>query len=80
MTPVLSNPSSLTPVLTDPRPPDSSRDPQGGYSTRREMCMAFVTYFPRSPLSGCSSQPHVGDFLMHAMGVQSVDVAGLRLP
>lgn len=29
----------------------------GGFSTEEEMCLAFLTYYPRTNLSGCYSRP-----------------------
>ena len=52
---------------------------QGGFSTMNEMCLAFITYFPRTPLTDCGSKSHVGDFL-RSMAVQSVEFAGQTLP
>ncbi|KAH1015716.1 hypothetical protein HUJ04_007058 [Dendroctonus ponderosae] len=34
----------------------------GGYSTREEMCLSFVMYYPRTELSGCYSIPPVKYF------------------
>ena len=52
---------------------------QGGFSTRNEMCLAFITYFPRSPLTFCTSKPHIGEFL-HSMDVGAVSVGGISMP
>ena len=43
------------------------------------MCLAFITYFPRSPLTFCTSKPHIGEFL-HSMDVQAVSVGGIGMP
>ncbi|KAL1497332.1 hypothetical protein ABEB36_008314 [Hypothenemus hampei] len=34
----------------------------GGYSTREEMCLSFVLYYPRTDLAGCYSIPPVKYF------------------
>ncbi|KAG8329654.1 DBH-like monooxygenase protein 1 [Homalodisca vitripennis] len=41
----------------------------GGYSTKQEMCLGFITYYPRSPLASCLSMTPV-DFFFHTFGVQ----------
>ena len=43
------------------------------------MCIAFITYYPRTRLSDCGSKMHVGDFL-ESMGVESVKFAEYTLP
>ena len=30
---------------------------QGGESTRQEMCLSFLAYYPRTPMSACYSSP-----------------------
>ncbi|XP_069165930.1 MOXD1 homolog 1-like isoform X2 [Procambarus clarkii] len=35
----------------------------GGFGTEEEMCLAFLTYYPRVPLAVCLSTPHVKDIL-----------------
>nr|XP_045616124.1 MOXD1 homolog 1-like isoform X2 [Procambarus clarkii] len=35
----------------------------GGFGTEEEMCLAFLTYYPRSPLAVCFSMPHIKDIL-----------------
>lgn len=42
---------------------------QGGYSTKQEMCLAFVTYYPRTPLASCFSMTPV-PFFFETFGVQ----------
>ncbi|XP_037723079.1 MOXD1 homolog 1 [Drosophila subpulchrella] len=34
----------------------------GGYSTKEEMCLTFITYYPRIELSGCYSMTPVREF------------------
>ncbi|KAB0792970.1 hypothetical protein PPYR_12590 [Photinus pyralis] len=34
----------------------------GGYSTREEMCLAFVLHYPRTQLAGCYSMPPIKYF------------------
>ena len=58
---------------------------QGGFGTYDEMCLVFLNYYPRVPLSGCTSRPSVPDMLT-AMGIKvdTIDplalyVAALRL-
>lgn len=41
----------------------------GGYSTKDEMCMAFVVYYPRTELAACYSVPPVRTFF-EALGVR----------
>ncbi|XP_050426603.1 MOXD1 homolog 1-like [Adelges cooleyi] len=41
----------------------------GGYSTKQEMCLAFVTYYPRTPLASCFSMTPV-PFFFETFGVQ----------
>lgn len=39
---------------------DSTKDDKevyGGLSTNEEMCLAFLHYYPRLPISGCESTP-----------------------
>lgn len=42
---------------------------QGGYSTKQEMCLAFVTYYPRTPLASCFSMTPV-PFFFETFGIQ----------
>ncbi|KAF0292060.1 DBH-like monooxygenase protein 1 [Amphibalanus amphitrite] len=58
---------------------DRDKVTMGGFSTKNEMCLAFITYFPRTPLANCGSKPHVGDFLQ-AMEVPSVQLGNYTLP
>ena len=44
-----------------------------------EMCFAFITYYPRTRFSDCTSKMHVGDFLQ-SMGVESVRLGEHTLP
>ncbi|KAF2880698.1 hypothetical protein ILUMI_25476, partial [Ignelater luminosus] len=41
----------------------------GGYSTREEMCLAFVLHYPRTQLAGCYSMPPIKYFFDN-MGVK----------
>ncbi|XP_073844167.1 MOXD1 homolog 1 [Musca autumnalis] len=34
----------------------------GGYSTKQEMCLSFITYYPRIDLAGCYSMTPVREF------------------
>ncbi|XP_059608084.1 MOXD1 homolog 1 [Phlebotomus argentipes] len=34
----------------------------GGYSTKQEMCLSFITYYPRIDLAGCYSMTPVKEF------------------
>ncbi|KAL5275199.1 MOXD1 family protein [Megaselia abdita] len=34
----------------------------GGYSTKQEMCLSFLTYYPRTQLTGCYSMTPVREF------------------
>ena len=43
----------------------------GGLSTRDEMCLVFVLYYPRAPLADCRSLPALHT-LTHALGIQDV--------
>jgi len=43
----------------------------GGLSTREEMCMGFITYYPRAPLADCRSLPTLTTALA-ALGVRRV--------
>lgn len=36
---------------------------QGGFGTEEEMCLVFVTYYPRVDLAVCSSQPNMSEIL-----------------
>ena len=36
---------------------------QGGLSTRDEMCLSFLVYYPRTSLTVCQSFPTVGAFV-----------------
>ena len=51
----------------------SSRDGPtfGGLSTRDEMCLAFVLYYPRSALADCRSLPALHS-LTQALGIQNI--------
>lgn len=41
----------------------------GGYSTKQEMCLAFVFHYPRTQLAGCYSIPPVESFFK-ALGIK----------
>lgn len=34
----------------------------GGYSTREEMCLAFILHYPKTKLAGCYSMPPIKYF------------------
>ncbi|KAK4288778.1 hypothetical protein Pmani_038210, partial [Petrolisthes manimaculis] len=40
----------------------------GGFSTEDEMCLAFLTYYPRVELSGCYSTPDLA-LILHTLGI-----------
>ncbi len=44
---------------------------QGGISTQQEMCQAVITYYPKTDLSDCRSQPEFYSFF-NAMGMRNV--------
>lgn len=41
----------------------------GGYSTKEEMCLAFVLHYPRTELAGCYSMPPIQYFFQN-LGVK----------
>ncbi|KAI5712495.1 hypothetical protein M8J75_008771 [Diaphorina citri] len=41
----------------------------GGYSTKQEMCLAFITYYPKVELAGCYSMPTIPHFF-HTFGIK----------
>ncbi|KAL1464560.1 hypothetical protein WDU94_004193 [Cyamophila willieti] len=41
----------------------------GGYSTKQEMCLSFITYYPKVELAGCYSMPTIPHFF-HTFGVK----------
>ncbi|XP_018333725.1 MOXD1 homolog 1 [Agrilus planipennis] len=41
---------------------DRKKPTLGGYSTREEMCLAFVLHYPRTQLAGCYSMPPIRYF------------------
>lgn len=41
---------------------DRQKPTLGGYSTKEEMCMAFVIYYPRTELASCNSMPPIKYF------------------
>ncbi|XP_018019970.1 DBH-like monooxygenase protein 1 [Hyalella azteca] len=43
----------------------------GGFGAGDEMCLAYLTYYPRLPLSDCYSKPKLDDVL-GALGVQEI--------
>ncbi|XP_018561824.1 MOXD1 homolog 1 [Anoplophora glabripennis] len=46
-----------------------SRPTLGGYSTREEMCLAFVLHYPRTQLAGCYSIPPV-KYFFETLGIR----------
>lgn len=50
----------------DPLTPPSL---QGGLGTKEEMCLAFMSYYPRVNLSICGTQPQLKD-VVGALGVE----------
>ncbi|KNC32203.1 MOXD1-like protein 1, partial [Lucilia cuprina] len=51
-------------IITDCAYETSSRKRPtfGGYSTKQEMCLSFITYYPRIELAGCYSMTPVREF------------------
>uniref|UniRef100_A0A1I8PU30 DOMON domain-containing protein n=1 Tax=Stomoxys calcitrans TaxID=35570 RepID=A0A1I8PU30_STOCA len=51
-------------IITDCAYETSSRKRPtfGGYSTKQEMCLSFITYYPRIDLAGCYSMTPVREF------------------
>ncbi|XP_042880664.1 DBH-like monooxygenase protein 1 isoform X2 [Penaeus japonicus] len=43
----------------------------GGFSTEDEMCLAFLTYYPRANLSGCYSRPDMA-LVFDTFGIQDL--------
>lgn len=41
----------------------------GGYSTKHEMCLAFVLHYPKTELAGCYSMPPI-KYFFETIGVQ----------
>lgn len=48
---------------------DREKPTLGGYSTKEEMCLAFVLYYPRIQLAGCYSMPPV-KYFFEALGIR----------
>lgn len=44
---------------------------KGGFSTEDEMCLAFLTYYPRVNLSGCYSRPDMA-LVFDTFGIQDL--------
>ena len=60
---------------------------QGGYSTKQEMCLAFVLYYPRTPLAACYSMTPVKYFFetfgvreFYDVDMDTVERMFLKLP
>ena len=51
----------------------------GGLSAENEMCLAFVSYYPRVPLTICWSSPDMGH-TMEQLGIQAANAYGMELP
>lgn len=52
----------------------------GGYSTKQEMCLSFITYYPKIDLAGCYSMTPVKEFFeifgvyeFHSMNMTDVE-------
>ena len=43
----------------------------GGQSTRDEMCLTYLFYWPRAPLSLCHSKPSL-DTILQSLGIQEL--------
>lgn len=41
----------------------------GGYSTKQEMCLAFVLHYPKTELAGCYSMPPV-KYFFETLGIK----------
>lgn len=41
---------------------DRARPTLGGYSSKQEMCLAFILHYPRIPLAGCYSMTPTKEF------------------
>lgn len=48
----------------------------GGYSTKQEMCLTFITYYPKIDLAGCYSMTPVIEFF-EAFGVYQFDALNM---
>ncbi|VEN34259.1 unnamed protein product [Callosobruchus maculatus] len=48
---------------------DRSAPTVGGYSTKEEMCLAFILHYPRTELAGCYSMPPV-KYFFEALGIR----------
>lgn len=49
----------------------------GGYSTKQEMCLAFVLHYPRTELAGCYSMPPI-KYFFETLGIKqfySIDMS-----
>jgi hypothetical protein len=57
---VLPGDSLVTECVYDTR--GRPRPTLGGYSSKQEMCLAFVLHYPRIPLAGCYSMAPVKEF------------------
>lgn len=44
---------------------------QGGFKTTEEMCLVFVSYYPRQDLSECYSRPDIA-VMLDTLGVQNM--------
>jgi len=60
---------------------------QGGFSTKQEMCLAFVLYYPRTQLAGCYSMTPVKYFFetfgvrqFYDVDMDTVEKMFLKLP
>ncbi|XP_037094881.1 DBH-like monooxygenase protein 1 [Pollicipes pollicipes] len=51
----------------------------GGLSAENEMCLAFVSYYPRVPLTICWSSPDMGH-TMQQLGIEAANAYGMELP
>ncbi|XP_044759194.1 MOXD1 homolog 1 [Coccinella septempunctata] len=48
---------------------DRTQPTLGGYSTKEEMCLAFILHYPRTELAGCYSMPPIQYFFQN-LGVK----------
>ncbi|KAJ4447565.1 hypothetical protein ANN_09572, partial [Periplaneta americana] len=67
--------------------PNRTEPTFGGYSTKQEMCLAFVLYYPRTPLAACYSMTPVKYFFetfgvrqFYDVDMDTVERMFLKLP
>nr|CAB3263917.1 DBH-like monooxygenase protein 1 homolog [Phallusia mammillata] len=50
----------------------------GGLPTTREMCLAFMYYYPRLPIANCETAPARDPYLYNAMGLSAENISDIR--